>query len=136
MIKYFVPFLIIFLVSACNDSPIAESPSENKVIMENSEVVTSKTTELPNQNDAEFETDSLTISITQSDLGYGYIISANDKPIIIQEHIPGIQGLAGFKDEKSSKAVAELMVYKLNNNIMPPSVTIAELDSLNIEYEK
>ncbi|PZX43258.1 uncharacterized protein DUF4907 [Nonlabens dokdonensis] len=66
---------------------------------------------------------------------FGFQIIFNNSVVIEQKHIPAINGASAFKSEEDATMVAELMIYKLNNKIFPPSVTVHELDSLNIKYE-
>ena len=78
---------------------------------------------------------NLSYEIIEVDSGYGYNILLDDgKPMIKQHHIPGIQGLKTFANKEQAMKIAELVKYKLENNIMPPSVTLNELDSLKIQY--
>ena len=63
---------------------------------------------------------------------YGYTILADGKVFIHQPSIPSVSGNSSFKTESEAQKVANLMVYKLRNNIMPPSVTPNELDSLGV----
>lgn len=68
--------------------------------------------------------------------GYGYMIyvdSAAD-PYIKQPHIPAIPGNKAFADSLQAMKAAELVAYKIRNNVMPPSVSTQELDSLGIRY--
>ncbi len=61
---------------------------------------------------------------------YGYDILSNNKVMIHQPNIPAVSGNVGFKDKKDAEKVAKFVIYKLNKNIMPPSVTPQEIDSL------
>lgn len=61
---------------------------------------------------------------------YGYDILSNDKITIHQPSIPAIGGNLGFKEKKHAESVAKFVIYKLQNNVMPPSVTPSEIDSL------
>ena len=50
--------------------------------------------------------------------------------------IPAVPGNQGFATESDAKKVGELMLYKIKNKIMPPSIDVRELDSLGIKYRK
>lgn len=65
-------------------------------------------------------------------LGFGYNIILDDHVFIHQPSIPSIQGNKGFATKVQAEKVAQLVIYKLTHNIMPPSVTTKELDSLGI----
>lgn len=91
------------------------------------------------------EADSLSENLTETNsykaesqyndsLGWGYVILNNDQPYIRQPHIPAVAGMKGFKTEQDAIKTAEYVIYKLEKNIFPPSITIEELDSLEIAY--
>lgn len=67
--------------------------------------------------------------------GWGYDIYVNGKKMIHQPHIPAVPGRQVFTSEEEAGKVASLVSFKILNNIMPPSVTTSELDSLSIAYE-
>lgn len=64
--------------------------------------------------------------------GFGYDIIANGKPYIHQPHIPAIAGNRGFATEAAAKKAGEFILTKIRKNIMPPSVSKEELDSLGV----
>ncbi|MEP7168607.1 MAG: DUF4907 domain-containing protein [Bacteroidota bacterium] len=64
--------------------------------------------------------------------GFGYDIYMYRSLYVHQPHIPAINGNRGFDTEDQAHKVAEFIVYKIKNNIMPPSVTPQELDSLGV----
>jgi hypothetical protein len=76
-----------------------------------------------------FETDTVDGS---GQSGWGYDIYINDKRMIRQSHIPAVEGVQTFESKSDAGKVAGLVTYKLKNQIMPPSVSIEELDSLEI----
>jgi hypothetical protein len=64
--------------------------------------------------------------------GWGYDILLNGQPHIHQPHIPAVSGNQGFKDEAAARKAANLIVWKMKHNIMPPSISAEELDSLGV----
>lgn len=64
--------------------------------------------------------------------GYGYDIYVDGKRMIHQAHIPGIAGVAGFRTKEDSQKVAELVIRKLKNKEMPPTITEEELRKLKV----
>lgn len=66
------------------------------------------------------------------DAGWGFDIYMNDKKFIHQPHIPAINGVHPFKSKEDAGKVAELMIEKIEKNIIPPGVSVAELEELNI----
>jgi hypothetical protein len=64
--------------------------------------------------------------------GFGYDLIADGKPMIHQPHIPAISGLKGFASKADAEKAGMLMKYKIENGIMPPTISMEELDSLKI----
>ena len=65
---------------------------------------------------------------------FGYEILVKDKVLIRQTNMPGIAGTLGFVKKKDAGHVAMLMITKMRKGMMPPTVTIREMDSLHIKY--
>ena len=77
--------------------------------------------------------DNFTVkTIFSPDVGWGYQILNNDKLYINQPHIPAVAGIKGFSDENKAQITADFMIYKLNNGIFPPTISVEELDSLGV----
>jgi len=72
--------------------------------------------------------------ITVANGTFCYDIFTDDHRLIHQVSVPGLPGNKGFLLKKDAEKVARLIVQKLNKNIMPPTVTMHELDSLKIKY--
>jgi len=90
-----------------------------------------KKLEKPKDNpykDAKIETKP----VKNEDGTWGYELLLEGNLYIKQPHIPAINGNRGFKNDADAKKVGDLMAYKVRNNIMPPSVTPQELDSLGV----
>lgn len=68
----------------------------------------------------------------QSAHGWGYDVYLNDKLYIHQPHIPAIGGNQGFRNEATARKTAKFIEWKIRHNIIPPSITPEELDSLQV----
>jgi|GEM_PF-1720555 len=64
--------------------------------------------------------------------GFGYNIYLSGTMYVHQPHIPAINGNQGFKTAGDAEKTAGLTMYKIRNNIMPPSLSVFELDSLGV----
>jgi hypothetical protein len=64
---------------------------------------------------------------------FGYNILSGTKKLVHQPSVPGLAGNRGFLKKEDAKKCAQLVINKINNNIMPPTVTRQELDSLKIK---
>ena len=117
---------IIFVLTSClaiEDTSAIESESNDFVEKITDAVVVEK----------ENKIDNFSLKATFSpEFGWGYQILNNDELYINQPHIPSVQGNKGFSDKSKAIKTAEYIIYKLKNNIFPPTVTPTELDSLNV----
>ncbi|MGC8864883.1 MAG: DUF4907 domain-containing protein [Bacteroidales bacterium] len=78
-------------------------------------------------------TDSLAIQVYRVDKkGWGYRILKKDKPFINQPFIPSIGRKISFSDSLQASRIAQLVVKKLRNNIIPPAISQQELDSMGV----
>jgi len=64
--------------------------------------------------------------------GYGYNIYIFKSLYVHQPNIPAVNGNRGFSRPEDAEKTAGLVAYKIRNNIMPPSLSIPELDSLDV----
>jgi hypothetical protein len=139
--------IVLFAISSCTN------PSENTNPTENAEIVTesistndtSSTTnnsvEIPEQPTTN-PNDNLTFRVFRNDTvktqesigGFGYDVMMNGRLYLHQPMIPAVQGLKTFNSEKDAKKMAEFVLTKIKNNVMPPTVSISEIDSLGIKY--
>lgn len=67
--------------------------------------------------------------------GWGYNIKLNGSLYIHQPNVPAVMGNNGFNSEAAAKKAGDFVAYKIRKNIIPPSVTPEELDSLGVLQE-
>lgn len=72
------------------------------------------------------------ITVEQTGFGWGYQILKDGKLMIDQKHIPAIQGNKGFSSKETASRTADFMVKKIKNGEFPPTLSIEELDSLEV----
>ena len=63
---------------------------------------------------------------------FGYDILLHGRPLIHQPNMPGLPGNEGFTTRERAQKVAEFVVKKIRKNEMPPTVTIEDLNSMNV----
>lgn len=66
--------------------------------------------------------------------GFGYDLMSDGKSMIHQPHIPAISGLKGFASKEDAEKAGNLMKMKIEKGIMPPTVSVEELDSMKIKH--
>jgi hypothetical protein len=123
MVKHLLFFFSIILVS-CSSQP--------KEVVKAAIVVDSNAIKPPETPTSQFTTQLFLIDSLNPKSGFGYNILVDGAIFIHQNSIPSIQGNKAFSSKEKAELVANLMVNKLQNNIMPPSISKEELDSLHI----
>lgn len=81
------------------------------------------------------DTSSINVKVFPNDAamgGFGYGIYVNGIEKVHQPNIPAVQGNKGFSSEEKARKAGEYVAGKVKRNIMPPSVTEKELDSLGV----
>ena len=66
--------------------------------------------------------------------GWGYDIFLNGSLFIHQPHIPAVYGIKGFISEQQAIEVANFVIFKIKNKILPPTININDLDSMQISH--
>ena len=75
-----------------------------------------------------FYSDSLNYKIINGiNNTYGYDIYKHNQKLIHQPSIPCIKGNKGFVKKEDAKKIALLVIQKIRNGDMPPTVTIEEM---------
>lgn len=70
------------------------------------------------------------LAVYQTPNGWGYVIAHKGKPVIYQPTVPARPGQRGFATEVFARRVGMLALHKIRQRQFPPSITLAELDSL------
>jgi hypothetical protein len=117
--------LALLALTSCIEQP---EINEDPLVLEEE----SATIEMPV---VKIATENLSLKITANEhIGFGFEILQGTNPLIIQPHIPAIPGIKGFETKEQAAIIGNYMIYKINNGIMPPSISVQDLDSLNINY--
>ncbi|MGC3943121.1 MAG: DUF4907 domain-containing protein [Chryseolinea sp.] len=58
---------------------------------------------------------------------FGYDVYRDEALFIHQPHIPGMAGVKGFESEDQAKKAAELMIEKMKNGEVPPTLSEEEI---------
>lgn len=75
----------------------------------------------------------LTFRIFDGEQGtFGYDIYSDGKKLIHQPTIPGVSGTRGFRSKEDAEKIAQLVIEKLKQKLMPPTVTRDELKRLKV----
>ncbi len=159
--KSFLTFLCVILFIACggdskdkhealkNSNAKDSSAASSSVMLEQGTAGNSIETDFINSNKGVPSVDSAGLHARNAQIknvniesrvfknndmsGFGYDILMDGKVYVHQPNVPALPGNNGFDTEEKAKRVAELVKYKIRNNIMPPTVEVRELDSLGIK---
>lgn len=74
----------------------------------------------------------LRLAPVQTQYGWGYQITIDNRPFIHQDCIPAIPGYQPFRNKEDAMRVGSLVIYKIRHQLSP-AVTRRELDSLRIQ---
>ena len=72
--------------------------------------------------------------VASADHTYGYEIFIRNKIFIRQLTIPCKSGIEGFINKLDAEKVARLVIKKLSQGIMPPTINTQELTNLKIDF--
>jgi len=78
------------------------------------------------------DADIRAVVIPSEDATFGYDIYVYGSVLVHQPSRPGLPGNTGFATEADAMKVAELVIKKLRNNELPPTVTLEELRGLGV----
>ena len=113
--------LLIFS-SSCNSN--SKKKPEEAITTENRQTIERENP----YKDAEIDA----VIISSEENTFGYDIYLYDEVLIHQPSCPGQPGNLGFATAEEAIKVADLVIKKLRNNEMPPTVTTQELQELKI----
>jgi len=123
---FYCVFMIVLIISCSEDknnknNAFSKSNSDKEIV----------------KNRDKMATDYTIGTYLNKDIGgWGFEIYKHDTLLIRQPNIPAIADIKGFKSEEEAVKVGGYVVYKLANDIFPPSLTLHELDSLKVTYVK
>ena len=124
-ITYSLSAIMVSVLFVKCGSEIEKEPTEQEVTPEKEVVV-------PNKN-MEHQTPSFAVKVIEvNENQFGYDILMNGQPYIHQPHLPAVGGNDGFSSKEKAEKAGNFIIYKLENNIIPPTVSINELDSLGV----
>ena len=139
MIKFFPILFSACIVFACGNEHKTE---DDALIIEavdtEDETSVDETAENSVQNEPELPTSprlsgKYTVKAFLSDsIGWGYSILEGTKVVVNQPHIPAIQGIKGFTSEARALRAGEEAAYKMEQGVVPPTLTVAELKALKV----
>lgn len=70
--------------------------------------------------------------IHADDHKYGYTVFIDGQLYIEQKSIPAVEGHAGFRTKEDAEKTAQLVIKKIREGEMPPTISLDDLKSLKV----
>ncbi|MCU0446626.1 MAG: DUF4907 domain-containing protein [Microscillaceae bacterium] len=126
--KNYIFILLAIIGFACEQKTRkTEEQAQVKIKPIKEEKITKADTTVNLYKNAQFSVETF-----PSENGFGYDIKIDGKLMIHQANIPAVAGNQAFKTKEKALKTAELMIKKLQENQMPPSITREELEKLDV----
>ena len=87
-----------------------------------------KEKEVPNP----YENSEITAVAIEGENGWGYDVLIDGNIYVHQPTIPAVGGNKGFKSETDAKMAADLVIGKIRAGILPPTVSVEELQAIGV----
>ena len=105
--------------------------ADTAIAQENKATAAGKNPELQFPAAAQFANSKLTSKIIPAaNETWCYDILADGRTMIHQPSVPGLPGNEGFKTRAAAQKVADLVIQKIKNGEMPPSITKAAMQQI------
>lgn len=117
-------FILVLIIFACFPGT-AISADEGTVKKEVNQ-------EVKPQNNPYEKAEITTKIIPSANKTFGYDILLYGRPLVHQPNIPGLPGNEGFTTRAMAQKVADFVAKKIRKNEMPPTVTIEDLNTMNV----
>lgn len=120
-----ISFAVLFLFLCMTITMLpAQSPSA-------SAQTDNRTTKFP--DGSAYVNSNLTYNIIEAPNNtFGYDVFVDGKLMIHQKTIPAIPGIEGFKTKDDAACVAELVMNKIRQGEMPPTVSLEEMKNVGV----
>lgn len=131
MIKNFTGLLVLTALLSCTEHKPKKGITD--VVLQEPKPVQEKVTVETPKVVKQTNSSAYTVQTNFSpETGWGYDILENNVVKIHQPHIPVVQGIRGFKTSDDAIKVGKKVIEKLDKGIMPPSLSLEEMQSLGV----
>lgn len=127
IVEYFVPSVFMFFLACTSKS---ENPQTVEPVDTDQETILQSNTVMLTPDSVAYSSELFEAPGT----GWGYRILESGNVLINQPHIPAVPGNSGFQTSEEAQQTADLAIYKIRKGIMPPTISVQELDSMGIVH--
>lgn len=106
------------------------APEDTAVAVTQEEDLSYIDTSLAIAPDAPVPTEYSWILLENADGTYGYEVMKSGDLVVSQPNVPGEGGSSGFKSKTQAAAAADLVISKLKQDILPPTISEKELKKI------
>lgn len=128
--KIIVLIILVLVFVSCEDAVPKKSSEKSP---ENEDLtLTDKPVEAEKR---EKDSSVCEVRTVENSLGWGYEVWQNGAMVIKQEHIPAVQGIHAFSSQEQAQKAAEIIKAKIEQGIFPPTMSMAELQSIGVDIK-
>ena len=124
--KIIVLIILVLVFVSCKDAVPKKSPGNEDLTLTDKPVED----EIREKNTSVYE-----VRTVENASGWGYEVWKDGAMVIKQEHIPAVQGIRAFSSQEQAQKAAEIFKAKLEQGIFPPTMSMAELQSIGVDIK-
>ena len=132
--KFIVLIILVLVFVSCEDAANKKNPENSPKNSTKNEELTlkdkPKEDEIPEKNTSVYQ-----VRTVENASGWGYEVWKDGAMVIKQEHIPAVQGIRAFSSQEQAQKAAEIIKAKLDQGIFPPTMSMAELQSIGVDIK-
>jgi hypothetical protein len=132
--KFIVLIILGLIFVSCGDAANKKNPENSPKNSTKNEALSVK--DKPVEDEIrEKNTSVYDVRTVENASGWGYEVWQHGAMVIKQEHIPAVQGIRAFSSQEQAQKAAEIIKAKLDQGIFPPTMSMAELQSIGVDIK-
>jgi hypothetical protein len=132
--KFIALIILVLVFVSCGDAANKKNPENSPKNSAKNEELSVKDkpveAEIREKNTSVYE-----VRTVENASGWGYEVWQDGAMVIKQEHIPAVQGIRAFSSQEQAQKAAEIIKAKLEQGIFPPTMSMAELQSIGVDIK-
>lgn len=124
--------ILLGCLISCKPSPQQHTANEKQAMPEQSKPFVTEKPQAQTSNQSLKKSKYHLVILHDQSIGFGYDIYEGNQVKIHQPHIPVVEGLQGFKTAEDAQKVAEKVIEKMDQGIIPPTLSKDEMLILGV----